>query len=490
MSSRGCVQWLPESREIFLIHFGHPQIHTFLGKMASSSQQRFFPFVRLFAALYIWMMKEKLSTRTIFWFWFPLASTWLMMAVEGPLVTAIIARLPEAKFNLAAFGVSFAFAMIVESPIIMIMSASTALVKSRPSLQRLFRFNLFLNITITAVILILVITPLFDLIIRNLIGLPEEVSRLCHRSFIAFIPWPAAIGFRRFYQGILINHFQTRKVAYGTVIRVLSVVTGAFFLRWSSWFPGAVVGAAALSFGVVMEALATRWMVRESLQKVKMVEDYLPDEQPMNYRELWKFYYPLALTSILSLSVHPFVTFFLGQSRLAIESLAVLPVVNGLVFLFRSIGLSYQEVVIAMIGRKLEHRREVFQFGLRLFVGVLMVLGVVAFTPLSDFWYESVAGLSPALTSLAISSTKILIILPSLTVLLSVQRALLVVANHTGPVSIATTIELAGIIAMLFMLTAGLDMIGIYAAAIAFLVGRLMANIYLMIPLRLVLRQS
>ena len=67
----------------------------------------------------------------------------------------------------------------------------------------------------------------------------------------------------------------------------------------------------------------------------------------MSYRSIFAFYYPLAMTSILALGVHPMITFFLGQSRMPLESLAVMPVVNSLVFLFRSFGLSYQEVAIA-----------------------------------------------------------------------------------------------------------------------------------------------
>ena len=47
----------------------------------------------------------------LFRFWLPLQATWLMMSVEGPFLAAVIARLPEPKFNLAAYGVAFALIM-------------------------------------------------------------------------------------------------------------------------------------------------------------------------------------------------------------------------------------------------------------------------------------------------------------------------------------------------------------------------------------------
>ncbi len=62
-------------------------------------------------------MKSGLSHRQILIFWFPLALSWLMMSVEGPFVAAVMARLAEAKYNLAAHGVAFSFALIFEAPI-------------------------------------------------------------------------------------------------------------------------------------------------------------------------------------------------------------------------------------------------------------------------------------------------------------------------------------------------------------------------------------
>ena len=93
-------------------------------------------------------MTGRESPRTlaaIFRFWVPLAATWLMMAVEGPFLAAIIARLADPKFNLAAHGIAFAFAVLVEAPVIMLMSASTALAKDEVSFRRLRNFTYVLN---------------------------------------------------------------------------------------------------------------------------------------------------------------------------------------------------------------------------------------------------------------------------------------------------------------------------------------------------------
>ena len=92
-----------------------------------------------------------LTYKGILRFWLPLAGTWLMMAVEGPYLAAIMARLPDATVNLAAFGVAFAFAIIIESPVIMLMSASTALVEDGPSYRALRRFSYGLAFLLTGI---------------------------------------------------------------------------------------------------------------------------------------------------------------------------------------------------------------------------------------------------------------------------------------------------------------------------------------------------
>ncbi len=54
---------------------------------------------------------EELTLKKVFYFWVPLAATWLMMSVEGPFLSAIIARMSNPVYNLAAYGVAFSLAL-------------------------------------------------------------------------------------------------------------------------------------------------------------------------------------------------------------------------------------------------------------------------------------------------------------------------------------------------------------------------------------------
>jgi hypothetical protein len=416
-------------------------------------------------------------------FWLPLFLTWLMMGAEGPFIAAVIARLGAPTFNLAAFGVAFSLGMFFESPIIMMLSAANVLVKGRRSYIRLRRFNVLLNLLITLAMALVLIPPVFYWLTERLIGMPPPVARLTRQATLILLPWPAAIGFRRFYQGLLIGNHLPQRVAYGTVVRLGSMAATALLLYLLTPLPGACVGTAALAAGVVMEALASRFMAGALVRRLLAAPD-AEATRLLDNRELAAFYFPLAMTSLLGLAVHPMMSFFLGKGRLPIESLAVLPVVNSLSFLFRSAGLSFQEAAIAQMKKGAENLRALRRFARLLGLASSGLLMLIALSPAVNWWFRGVSGLAPELARLAVAPIRIFTLIPALEVLLALQRARFVVGARTRPITIATAIELGVIAAALWLAVTATSLVGVTAAALAALGGRLCAVSYLQIVLR------
>jgi len=420
------------------------------------------------------------SLSRVFRFWLPLQATWLMMAVEGPFLAAVIARLAEPKVNLAAYGVAYALAVMVEAPVIMMMSASTALVDGAANYRRLRAFMWWLNGAVTAGMLVLLAGPVWRLVAQDAVGLDAAVADLAHRALVILLPWPAAIGARRFYQGLLIRAGRTRRVAWGTAVRLVTMALAAFTCRAAGDMPGAVVGACALTAGVLAEAVVSRAMTAGTIRKLLAT----PSDEPLTYGDIHRFYRPLALTSTIALAVQPVVTFFMGQARASLESLAVLPVVNALVFVFRTPGLSYQEAAIALLGRTWDNLAVVRRFAALLGAGATLGLAAIALTPLVDGWLQGVSGLAPDLAAYAHLPLRIIAVMPALSVLLSLQRSLQVARRDTGPVTWASLTEVVGISLVLAVTVGALGWVGVTAAAVAYLVGRLGANLYLWRALR------
>lgn len=189
----------------------------------------------------------------IFWFWMPLALMWGMMAAEQPVVAAFVARMREPELNLASYGVVFALALFVESPVIMLLTAGTALAGDRPSYRRLLVFTHLLAGGLTALHLGIGLTPLLGIIVLRIVGAPYRVFELGRGALLLMIPWTGAIAYRRLWQGVLIRFHRTGVVPV-TIATRLAVSAALLALGYGAGMNGVHAAAAALSAGVVTAA--------------------------------------------------------------------------------------------------------------------------------------------------------------------------------------------------------------------------------------------
>ena len=146
------------------------------------------------------------------------------MVSEGPLLSALVNRLPDEVTMLAAFGIALALAVTIESPVIGLLSTSTALVRDRRSFLLVRRFTLHLAALLTVIAALLAFTSLFDLLVVDLLATPKEIAEWVRPGLQILTPWTAAIAWRRFLQGVMIRQGQTRLVARGTAIRLVATI--------------------------------------------------------------------------------------------------------------------------------------------------------------------------------------------------------------------------------------------------------------------------
>jgi hypothetical protein len=428
------------------------------------------------------------TPRDVVRFWIPLSITWMMMSIEGPILTAIVARLPFDKLNLAAYGVAVALAMLIESPVIHLLSTTVALARDAASMRALRSFTYRINALVTAGMIVASIPWVYDRITYDIIHLPTDVATLMYWGFVAMIPWPAAIGYRRFYQGLLIRHGHTRLVAYGTIVRLVSMLASGIGLAASGVFDGVVVGTLSLTIGVLGEAAATRYMAREVVRSIEREHGHGAGSDPLSTPEIVRFWLPLAATSAIGFAVTPMLAFFMSRAPEALASLAVLPVVDSFVFFFRSFGFSYQEVGIALIGDRQQNYAAVRRVGRLISLVTTAALAAIAFTPLLNVVYTGLFGLRADLAGFAALPTMILVVLPAIAVTYSVYRSVLITARQNVKVTLSTLFEVGGIAVTMIILVSATTLNGALAAALAMAVGRIASSVYLWASTRPLLR--
>jgi len=401
--------------------------------------------------------------------WWPLAASWMLMAIELPLASAVMARLPSPDISLAAYGgVVFPLSMLVEAPIIMLLSASTALSTDRVSYAFLHRFMMASGAVLTVLHAAIAFTPLYDVIVGGIMGPPEEVLGPARYGLMIMTPWTWAIAYRRFQQGVMIRFGRSHHVGIGTAVRVATnaVVLGAGVLIGN--VPGIIVGCMAVALGVVAEAAYAGISVRPTLRGP--LREAPLSGRPLTARGFTHFYLPLALTSLLAMAGIPIISAGIGRLPLALASLAALPVVNGVTFLLRSLGFALNEVVVALVDRPGAYVR-LRRFAMFLGVASSAILLLLAATPLSTFYFRHVAALSPELEELAVRGLWVVLPMPFFSALQAWFQGKILHSRRTRGITESVALYLVVSAGLMFWGTKALSWTGLYVGLSAVVAG-------------------
>ena len=409
--------------------------------------------------------------------WAPLAASWLLMACELPALSAVVARLNNPEIELAAYGsVILPIALVIEAPIIMLLSASTALSRDRASHRELRRFTHRSGLVLTLLHLLVVLTPLYEVVVGGWLGAPAPVLESARLGLLIMTPWTWSIAYRRFNQGVMIRFGHNRAVTVGTMLRLGTnlVMLGLGWLHGS--IPGAVLASTAVASGVTVEAIYSGLRVRSIVREHLSVTDGAV--RPLRGLAFARFYVPLALTPIVSLLANPLASAGVTRMPDALHSLATVPVVVGLLFMFQAMGLALTEVVVAGLGSQ-RGARSLWRFTLMLSLGTGVLVCAMAVTPLSQLWFGTVSGLAPELVRLARGALLLGIPIPIMRALQSWYAGVLVHAHRTRAISEAVVVFLggAGLVIMVGVMTQ--RWAGIHVAVMAYSCGRVGQTLWL-----------
>ena len=409
--------------------------------------------------------EKELTYKQIFIFWVPLSLMWIVMALEKPIINSVIARMPYATENLAIFGVVFALSLIIEGPIIQMLSAANALSTSYNNYKRLSRFLLFIILAITSIHILLCIPQVFDFIAKKLLNLNDDFITPARITFMIMIPWAPAIGYRRMWQGVLIRAGKTYSVTAIMILRIIATIIALFIGYFFTDIRASYIAAGSMSIGVITGAIVACIFALRTIQEKKVSSDNTP---AISWKDLIAFYIPLALTSLVTMANRPILAAGITRGFLPVESLAAWPVIHSFVFLFLSIPYSFQEAAIALLSSKKNNRlllNSIIVIGLL----TLLVYAAAVLTPFGRvFFMEKISGLPEELISISVTPLLILIIacfaVPTITWL----RAVNIHKKTTSRIAIAVVINLTVIVSAMTLLNLFFSMQGIKAAAISF----------------------
>jgi progressive ankylosis protein len=321
------------------------------------------------------------------------------MAIESPVSIGIISRLPEAQVSTAAFLSMMALSMWIESPVIDLLATSTTLGKNRRSYKALSRFTWALMLWVTAVHALVTLTPLYWLVTIAILDLPQEVAEAARVGMAILIPWSAFIGWRRYLQGLMIRHGQTKMVGVGTFVRMVTLVligVGLFF--FAPW-PSLVIAALALLGSVIAESLFIHWASRPVIRE-RYTADDPEDADELDTRKLLKFHLPLTATTMVMFLGGPVVAAALARVPNPVLMLAGWQVATSMLFLIRTITFALPEVIIAL-HRDAQTARILKRFCIAVGGALSGLLLLMAATGLDRWFFITVLGAEQGVAEIA-----------------------------------------------------------------------------------------
>lgn len=386
--------------------------------------------------------EDDVDLRRVLSTWWPLALSWTCMAAELPALTAAMSRLPDPKVHLAAYGgVVFPVALIIESPVIMLLAASTALSRDRESYRQVYRYMQIAGALLTALHALVAFTPLFDVVVVGLLRPPPETVEPARLGLAIMLPWTWAIGHRRFQQGLLIRRGYARAVGWGTLVRIGTVLCILLLLGRSGGaaFGGVAVACTAVIGGVLVELAYVAWISRPAVAELP---PRTSADLPLTWPGFVAFYLPLVLTSLLGLLALPIGAAAMARLPRSLDSLAAWPALDGLLFILQGAGVAFNEVVVALYDRRGGPP------ALRRFTVVLSAsltgLGLILlFSPAGTAWFEDLIALRPDLVPLALLGLWLSTPIIALTPWLNWYQGRLVQAGRTRGITEGTMVHLA-----------------------------------------------
>jgi Na+-driven multidrug efflux pump len=383
------------------------------------------------------------TTRRLLLFFIPLALSSSLMTLEPLIINTALSRAPRAELTLAAYDVMFGISLVIEAPVIMLVSASTALSGTKAAFRRLTRFSLALGVGVVAVAFLVALTPLYGWLVRDVMNIPAPVAEVARPALIIMSIWSLPIAWRRFLQGVLISHDRTPIVTLATVVRLtglaVTLVIGGRLMPERML----VVGAIAMQVSVLAEAI---FVTPPALAVVREMPADDPDNGgSIGWRTLFSFYEPLAIMTILRQMSRPVVSAGIAAAQLPQLSLAAWSVILSVVLLPYGATSGLEQVAIAK-GRTPAALARVQRFVWGVGVTLAGGMALIAFTPLVDLLVGGLFDLTPELKPLVVTGLRVMAVMPLLQSLQARLRGAAIAGNRTRDIRTAMVMALAGVV--------------------------------------------
>ena len=393
----------------------------------------------------------------------PLVISGIFFPLSRPIINAFLARAEDPEIALATMSVTVSLTYPVIAPLFAVRQLGNTLCVDREMYRRLLRITFSLGGVAMVLLGILSWRPIFHWFVGGVLGVPGALLESGPPVLFVMALATSISGARAFYQGMLVRYGRSGPVGLAAVCFIAAVSSlmalGIAFLDWE----GAFIAAWAVLVGQATY-LIILWLPGREISRQMMTErdPSLPQGQRTT-RAVFRVFYPLAGAGIVYGSLEPVVQMSMARAPEASMSLAAYPVALSLTWLVRSPIYNAQQVVIANVRDRASYL-VVRRFMMKLGIAATLLMGVIAFTPLSGFIFSSVMGLTGTVREYATDGFRLLALAPFFQAIRSFYGGALIAKRTTGYIQIGALVRLGGLFLGLYVGVTMLEIAGVFIA--------------------------
>ncbi|MGM7722399.1 multi antimicrobial extrusion protein MatE [Metabacillus sp. Hm71] len=365
-----------------------------------------------------------LSTKKILRFFVPLGLSASLVTFSHMIINGTLTRGENAEVVIASYVIAMSLFGITERLGVLLRNACSALVRDRVSFKVMSAVAAYVVAALMIVAGTIAYTPAGKWIFSTFFGADSNmiVQIVDVYQILIIVTFFSAI--RCLFQGVIILNRQTKWLTIGMIIRLI-VMYGLSLLFIRSGNINAQTGAIIFLSGMIVECLIS-FIEGRALVK-KMVDN---DEQHTITKksQIFNFYNPLILSSLIIVMVGPIINSFLGKTseiELAIASYAI---ALSIAQLFLSFFSYIHQIVLTFYK---DHPQKVQRFTLMIGFIPTCILAVFCFTPIGGYVIEHALGANERLVAASLDSLKVFMLMTLVFPFIDYCNGLLMVRKQT-----------------------------------------------------------
>ena len=385
----------------------------------------------------------QLETKTLLFFFIPLGISASLVITSHLIINSTLARAENSELIIASYAIAMSLFAITERLGVILRQTCSSLVRDKSSYKLMAIFTNYIILGLLAVSLAIAYTPVGDFIFATIYGVKDNMVGQIKNIYQVLIFVTIFSALRCLSQGIIIFNRQTKWLTIGMAIRLTVMYLLSLYFIQTGMINGRT-GAYIFLAGMAIECLISMVEARSLVKK--MPKD---DVQKIKSKtQIFRFYSPLMLSSIITVSIGPAINIFLGKTddiELAIASYAIALSVTQL---FLSFFTYIHQIVINFYQ---DHEAKVKRFSLIIGFIPFLLMAIFNFTGIGALFMEHVMGVSGRLLEASLQVLKIFMLMALVFPFVDFFNGLLMLQKQTKITIISQSTNLLITIIILFV---------------------------------------